>query len=79
MQSLITPTVKTPPELTIQPWTGNQVRISWPTSFAGYAIEQSSTVWGGWGPSGLSVSVDGSEYVTYAPTTVSPQFFRLKK
>lgn len=79
IQSLINPPVTTPPELTIQPWTGNQVRISWPTSFAGYAIEQSSTVPAGWGPSGLSVIVEGSEYVAYAPTTTSPQFFRLKR
>ena len=70
---------ETKPALTIQRWTGNQVRISWPTSFTGYGIERSSTVSGGWGPSGLSVTVEGLENAAYAPATGSPQFFRLKK
>jgi hypothetical protein len=68
-----------PPVLTIQAWPGNQVRLAWPTSFIGYGIEQSSSLASGWGPSGLSVTVEGSENVAYAPTTGSPQFFRLKK
>jgi hypothetical protein len=67
------------PTLKIQHWTGNQVRIAWPTSLTGYGIEQSPTVSGGWGPSGLSVTVEGSENAAYAPATGSPQFFRLKK
>jgi hypothetical protein len=67
------------PTLKIQHWTGNQVRIAWPTSLTGYGIEQSSTVSGGWGPSGLSVTVEGSENAAYAPATGTPQFFRLKK
>jgi hypothetical protein len=69
----------TRPTLKIQRWTGNQVRIAWPTSFAGYGIEQSSAVSGGWGPSGLSVTVEGSENAAYAPATGLPQFFRLKQ
>jgi len=68
-----------PPTLTVQRWTGNQIRISWPTSFAGYVISQSSTVTGGWTNSGLLVTVEGSENVAYAPASASPQFFRLKK
>jgi len=68
-----------PPTLTIQNWTGNQVRISWPTSFTGYVIEQSSALPGGWGSSGLSVTVEGSENVAYAPAVGNPQFYRLKK
>jgi hypothetical protein len=67
------------PVLTIKVWSGNQVRIAWPTSFTGFGIEQSSAVSGGWGPSGLSVTVEGSENAAYAPTTGIPQFFRLKK
>ena len=69
----------TPPVLTIQAWPGNQVRLSWPTSFTGYEIEQSSSLASGWGPSGLSVGVEGSENAAYAPITTSPKFFRLKK
>ncbi len=67
------------PRLTIQKWPGNQVRISWPTTFTGYSIQQSSALTSGWGPSGLTVTVVGSENVAFAPATPSPQFFRLKK
>ena len=77
IQSLIPPS--TPPTLTIQTWPGNQVRIAWPTSSAGYSIEQSSSAETGWGPSGLSIGVEGSENAAYAPITTGPQFFRLKK
>jgi hypothetical protein len=69
----------TKPTLTIQHWPGNQVRIAWPTLFTGYGIEQSSAVSSGWGPSGPSVTVEGSENAAYAPATGIPQFFRLKK
>ncbi|HWQ90606.1 MAG TPA: LamG-like jellyroll fold domain-containing protein, partial [Clostridia bacterium] len=67
------------PPMTIQPWTGNQVRISWPTSFTGYTIEQSSSIPNGWAASGLAVTVEGNENVAYAPTMGSAQFYRLKK
>jgi len=76
--SLVTPSAATP-TLIIQPWTGNQVRISWPTSFTGYSVQQSSTLPGGWGPSGLAVTLEGSKNVVYAPATGIPQFFRLMK
>jgi hypothetical protein len=69
----------TKPSLTIRPWTGNQIRIAWPTSFTGYAIQQSSAPSSGWGPSGLSVTVEGSENAAYAPAIGTAQFFRLKK
>ncbi|HWH70170.1 MAG TPA: LamG domain-containing protein, partial [Candidatus Sulfotelmatobacter sp.] len=71
--------VTVPPTLTVQRWTGNQVRISWPTSFSGYAVHQSSSLTTGWAPAGLTVTVEGAENVAYAPATSSPQFFRLKK
>jgi hypothetical protein len=69
----------TPPTLKVQRWTGNQVRLSWPTSFTGYSIQQSLKVTGGWELSGLLVTVEGSENVAYAPATTGSQFFRLKK
>ena len=53
--------------------------ISWPASATGYSVEKSSAVTGGWGPSGLSVAVEGPENAAYAPATASSQFFRLKK
>ena len=71
--------VTSTPTVTIKSWTGNQVRISWPTSFAGYSVQQSSTVSGGWAVSSLTVTVEGSENVVYAPTTTGTQFFQLKK
>ena len=69
----------TPPTLKVQRWTGNQVRLSWPTSFPGYSIQQSAKVTGVWELSGLIVTVEGSENVAYAPATTGSQFFRLKK
>jgi hypothetical protein len=68
-----------PPTLIVQHWPGNQVRISWPKSSTGYGIEQSGSLTTGWGPSGLTVYDAGSEHAAYAPTSTSPQFFRLKK
>ena len=67
------------PELTIQRWTGTQVRISWPASYAGFSLEQSSAVASGWVAAGLTATIEGSEQVVYAPTASSPRFFRLKK
>ena len=66
------------PTVKIQPWTGNQVRLSWPTTFPGFSLQQSSALTSGWAPSGLSVTVEGPENVAYAPATGIPQFFRLK-
>jgi hypothetical protein len=68
-----------PPVLTIQAGPGEQVRLSWPASSTGYSIEQSSSVEGGWIPSGLYVGVEGEENVAYAPLSTEPQFFRLAK
>jgi hypothetical protein len=68
-----------PPKLTVQRWTGSQVRLSWPITATGYAIEQSASLPGGWGPSGLSIGTEGSEYVAYAPASSSQRFFRLKR
>lgn len=76
--ALIAP-MPTSPTLTIQAWTGNQVRISWPVSFTGFSIQQSTALPGGWGLSGLQVNVEGSENVAYAPAVGIPQFFRLIK
>ncbi len=68
-----------PAKLTIQLSTGNQVRISWPTSETGYTLQQSSSLSSGWGASGLAVTVEGNENVAYAPITANPLFVRLMK
>lgn len=77
--SLITATSNLP-TLTIQSWTGNQVRISWPAAGAdAYSLQQSQFVNTGWAASGLIVTVEGSEKVAYAPINPTPLFFRLKR
>lgn len=67
------------PVLSVKAWTGQQVRIAWPSAFTGYSLQQSSTASGGWGASGLTITVEGPENVAYAPTPTSQQYFRLKK
>ncbi|MCX6927718.1 MAG: LamG domain-containing protein, partial [Verrucomicrobia bacterium] len=78
MRSLLTAPVAQP-SLKVQRWTGNQLRISWPASFVGYGLEQSSNVASGWGPSGLTVTTEVDENVAYAPISASRQYFQLKK
>jgi hypothetical protein len=80
IQSLLTsgvPSVQ--PELTIQPWAGNQVRIAWPVSATGYTLKKSGALPGGWVDADLPVGTEGSESVAYASASESPQFYRLSK
>jgi hypothetical protein len=67
------------PSLTIALWTGNQVRLSWPASAAGYTLESSSTVNSGYADAGLTVTAEGSDNVAYAPASSNAQFYRLVK
>jgi hypothetical protein len=68
------------PALTIQPWTGGQVRISWPVAGSnGYALQKSVVLPAAWGAAGLSVAVEGSENAAYAPVTNGAEFYRLIK
>ena len=77
----VTALVSGPPKpvLKILYWTGNQVRLAWPTSFTGYSLQKSSSLSGGWGAAGLTVTIEGSENAAYAPSIGIPQYFRLKK
>jgi hypothetical protein len=75
----VTSLVGVAPKLTLTLGAGNQLRISWPTSAGGYALQQSPAVTAGWAPSGLPVTVVGSENVVNVPATEATQFFRLKK
>ena len=68
-----------PPSLTIQHWTGNQVRISWPVAAVGFTLQQSSALPGGWANSGLVITVEGSENAAYSPVTGNGLFYRLAK
>lgn len=76
---LVYVSVVTPPALKIQPWTGNQVRISWPTTATGYALQRSATVNAGYTSPGLSVAVEGSENVVYDTRSSGARFYRLVK
>jgi hypothetical protein len=65
------------PSLKIQSWTGDQVRLSWPTAANGYTLQSSGSVNGGYTNAGLTVTVEGDDNVSYAPRSESAQFFRL--
>ena len=67
------------PALKIQSWTGNQMRISWPSSAAGYALQRSTSVATGYANSGLTVTTEGGEYVAYDTVVVGARFYRLIK
>ena len=68
-----------PPALKIQLWTGNQVRISWPTTATGYALQRSATVSAGYASPSLTVTVEGSENVVYDTRSSGARFYRLIK
>lgn len=71
--------VPTPPALKIQLWTGNQVRISWPTSAAGFSLLRSSNAGSGYTNPGLTVTVEGSENAAYDSRGAGARFYRLTK
>jgi len=68
-----------PPALKIQPWTGNQVRISWPSTATGYGLQRSATVNTGYTSPGLTVTVEGSDSVAYDTRGSGARFYRLTK
>jgi len=68
-----------PPTLTIQLWTGGQVRIAWPTSAAGYSLQRSTTVNTGYASPGLTVTVEGSQNAVYDTPGNGARFYRLVK
>jgi hypothetical protein len=78
---LVYVSVVSPPSLKVQPWTGNQVRISWPASAsaAGYSLLRSATVSGGYGSPGLTVTVENSDSVAYDTVSNGARFYRLMK
>jgi len=76
---LVYVSVVNPPALTIQPWTGNQMRISWPTTATGYALQRSATVSAGYASPSLTVTVEGSENVVYDTRGSGARFYRLIK
>ena len=76
---LVYVSVVNPPILKVQPWTGGQIRISWPAVATGYTLQRSSTVAGGYVSAGLTVTVEGSENAAYDSTGTAAKFCRLIK
>jgi sugar lactone lactonase YvrE len=76
---LVYVSVVAPPTLTIRPWTGNQIRLSWPVAATGYSLLRSATVNSGYSSPGLSVYVEGSENASYDTPGASARFYRLVK
>ena len=74
MSYLVYVSIVTPPALKIQPWTGNQVRISWPALATGYALQRSIAVNTGYASPGLTVTVEGSERAAYDTRAASARF-----
>ena len=67
------------PRIRIQLWTSGQVRLSWPTAFTGYALQSKSSLSGGWGGAGLTITVVGSENVAFDTIGPGPKYYRLIK
>lgn len=72
--------VPRPPVLNITR-SGNSVLLSWPTSFTGYQLQEttafsSPTVWNN---TGISPAVIGTNYIVSATLSGTPKFFRLVK
>ena len=76
---LVYVSVVNPPILKVQPWTGGQIRISWPAVATGYTLQRSSTVTSGYVSAGLTVTVEGSEDAAYDSTGTAAKFYRLIK
>ena len=78
---LVYVSVESRPALKIQPWTGNQVRISWPVTAtaAGYSLRRSTTVGTGYSSPSLSVATEGSDSVSYDTIVSGARFYRLIK
>jgi subtilisin-like proprotein convertase family protein len=68
--------------LTIQPWPGNLLRISWSTNFPGETLQYStSSPNGPWlnvrTPPATPVAIEGNSFVVYDPIGPVPKFYRL--
>jgi hypothetical protein len=53
------------------------VRIAWPAALTGVVLESSTSLTGGWGPAGLSVSTVNGQSVATDTITGSAKFYRL--
>ncbi len=72
--------VLTPPTLTAGR-NGNNLVISWPSSYAGFTLYQAGSLGAGatWSPAAGSAVLVGGNYEQSVPIGAGPQFFRLQK
>jgi hypothetical protein len=70
-----------PPTLTTQRVANNRIRISWPTSAAGWSLYQAASLAPGtpWTPVSLTPAVAGNEYYVIVFTLGSQRYYRLQK
>ncbi|HEV2210049.1 MAG TPA: LamG-like jellyroll fold domain-containing protein [Verrucomicrobiae bacterium] len=63
--------------LTVQPWPGNQLRLSWSTNFPGETLQSSFSPQGPWQNVNLPVQIIGNQYVVFYQINTTPIYFRL--
>ena len=67
------------PQLTIQLWPTNRIRLSWSTDFPGYTLQAKHGLFGSWTNAGLPVTVVGNQFVAFDAIGPVPIFYRLVK
>jgi len=65
------------PPLTVQLWTNNTVRISWPVLFPGYTLQYSQGFSGIWLDVNQPVNIELPDFVVYDPIGTGFKFYRL--
>ena len=58
---------------------GSNLLLSWPTSAAGFSVQSSTSLSGGWGPAGGTTNLVGDTWQLSVPITGNAQYFRLSK
>jgi hypothetical protein len=67
------------PTLSIQPWPGGQVRISWRSAYSGYILQSEPGLAGTWTSAGLPVTVVGNQFVVFDTIGPGSKYYRLIK
>jgi hypothetical protein len=59
---------------------GNDLALSWPTSFTGFALKSANALpASSWGSVSASVAIEGDQNVVTLPPAAATQFYRLEK
>jgi len=67
-----------PPPLAVSR-SGNEIRIAWPVSAAGFLLQEAAALPGGWSDSSVSVRVEGNQNVAAFSPIGTANFYRLRK